>query len=93
MNCDVVVRASAPLRLHCCCPSAQTVAAVRAWCKGSYCWVVRGNWDDEALEAYRSLARGQATWEDLNPKFQFVQELLPEVRSKLCPALWLQDTV
>jgi predicted phosphodiesterase len=31
--------------------SQQVVAAARAWCEGSFCWVVRGNHDDAALAA------------------------------------------
>lgn len=58
----------------------QVVAAARAWCEGSYCWVVRGNHDDAALAAGMYVARG-GSQNELKAKFNWVTELLPEVSS------------
>jgi hypothetical protein len=55
----------------------QVVAAVRAWCESSFCWVVRGNHCDAALAARMFLERG-GPQNELPAKFSWVPELLPE---------------
>jgi hypothetical protein len=63
--------------------AGQVVAAARSWCATANCWVVQGNHDGAALAAARHLAEGGSA-ADLDPKFDWVDQLLPEVRLYLC---------